>query len=279
MACKRGDGIASAWRSCSHNWGRPLTPCPSRRKIPAARRVCRTRGIDYPRLSRGEDGLAALRVPTLPSPYRSTLDWQVPQPALIQATPRRRDDLTSRTCRVSDELSRRTAQMSSTIAADASRINDNGEVRRFYFMHLGWCVNRTGPSSPSGRVTKIVADPSKQQHDSGTVRPHGALELARPEPGLFIAGMKSCGGAPTFLLATGYEQVPSIAAYLAGDIDSDRRIELDLPQTGVCSNNVAQISEEGYCRPASLSRRSEPRAAATCCAMGEECEAMPAEPA
>ena len=72
-------------------------------------------------------------------------------------------------------------------------------------------------------------------HSCGTVRPHGAFELAQPEPGLFIAGMKSYGRAPTFLLATGYEQVRSIAAYLAGDIEGARRVELDLPQTGVCS--------------------------------------------
>ena len=48
-------------------------------------------------------------------------------------------------------------------------------------------------------------------HSRGTVKPHGAFELAQPEPGLFIAGMKSYGRTPTFLLVTGYEQVRSIA--------------------------------------------------------------------
>jgi DNA-binding transcriptional ArsR family regulator len=46
-------------------------------------------------------------------------------------------------------------------------------------------------------------------HSCGTVRPHGANELAHPEPNFFIAGMKSYGRAPTFLLATGHEQVRS----------------------------------------------------------------------
>jgi hypothetical protein len=53
-------------------------------------------------------------------------------------------------------------------------------------------------------------------HSCGTVPPHGARELAHPEPGYFMAGMKSYGRAPTFLLATGYEQVRSVVAHLAG---------------------------------------------------------------
>lgn len=72
-------------------------------------------------------------------------------------------------------------------------------------------------------------------HSCGTVRPHGARELAHPDSGFFIAGMKSYGRAPTFLLATGHEQVRSIAAYLAGDLEAASRVELELPETGVCS--------------------------------------------
>lgn len=72
-------------------------------------------------------------------------------------------------------------------------------------------------------------------HSCGTVRPHGARELAHPETDFFIAGMKSYGRAPTFLMATGYEQVRSIAAWLAGDAEAAARVELELPETGVCS--------------------------------------------
>jgi len=49
-------------------------------------------------------------------------------------------------------------------------------------------------------------------HSCGTVRPHGAAELSHAEPGFHTAGMKSCGRAPTFLLATGHEQVRSTMA-------------------------------------------------------------------
>ncbi|WP_256921982.1 NAD(P)-binding domain-containing protein [Leifsonia sp. NCR5] len=72
-------------------------------------------------------------------------------------------------------------------------------------------------------------------HSCGTVEPHGFAELQQPEPNFFLAGMKSYGRAPTFLLATGYEQVRSITAYLAGDIAAARNVQLVLPATGVCS--------------------------------------------
>ena len=74
-------------------------------------------------------------------------------------------------------------------------------------------------------------------HSCGTVEPHGFAELEQPEPNFFIAGMKSYGRAPTFLLATGYEQVRSITAYLAGDLTAARNVELVLPATGVCSTD------------------------------------------
>ncbi|MGW8437843.1 FAD-dependent oxidoreductase [Nocardiopsis sp. NPDC055879] len=72
-------------------------------------------------------------------------------------------------------------------------------------------------------------------HSCGTVYPHGARELSHPEEGFFLAGMKSYGRAPTFLALTGYEQVRSIAAHLVGDHEGALRVELVLPETGVCS--------------------------------------------
>ncbi|QPC42770.1 FAD-dependent oxidoreductase [Kaustia mangrovi] len=76
-------------------------------------------------------------------------------------------------------------------------------------------------------------------HSCGSVPPHGVAELAHPEPGFFIVGMKSYGRAPTFLMLTGYEQVRSVAAELAGDHDAARRVELKLPETGVCGGFTA----------------------------------------
>ena len=82
-------------------------------------------------------------------------------------------------------------------------------------------------------------------HSCGSVLPHGAAELAHPEPNLYIVGMKSYGRAPTFLAMTGYEQVRSIAAELVGDHEAARRVELTLPDTGVCNGAGLFDSPEG----------------------------------
>ncbi|TDN91621.1 FAD-dependent oxidoreductase [Microbacterium sp. BK668] len=76
-------------------------------------------------------------------------------------------------------------------------------------------------------------------HSCGTVEPHGFRELTHPEQGFFIVGMKSYGRAPTFLLATGYEQVRSVTAYLEGDLAAASAVQLTLPATGVCSTDLA----------------------------------------
>lgn len=77
-------------------------------------------------------------------------------------------------------------------------------------------------------------------HSCGSVRPHGAEELKHPDAGVYIVGMKSYGRAPTFLLLTGYEQVRSVVAAVAGDWESARRVELVLPETGVCITQFAE---------------------------------------
>jgi thioredoxin reductase len=82
-----------------------------------------------------------------------------------------------------------------------------------------------------------LIDPN--EHSCGTVRPHGARELAQPEPGFYVAGMKSYGRAPTFLMLTGYEQVRSIMAEISGDRAAAERVELVLPETGVCNVSPA----------------------------------------
>ena len=90
---------------------------------------------------------------------------------------------------------------------------------------------------PAVQATPALApliDPNL--HSCGTVRPHGEAELRHAaEPGFWITGMKAYGRAPTFLMTTGHEQVRSIAAHLAGDEAAARRVELVLPETGVCS--------------------------------------------
>lgn len=92
------------------------------------------------------------------------------------------------------------------------------------------------PAVEAPRALGPLIDP--EFHSCGTVPAHGARELAHPEQDFYIVGMKSYGRAPTFLLATGYEQVRSIVAWLAGDMASASRVELTLPATGVCSTDA-----------------------------------------
>jgi thioredoxin reductase len=80
-------------------------------------------------------------------------------------------------------------------------------------------------------------------HSCGTVRPHGHRELQHPEPGFYAIGAKSYGRAPNFLMATGYEQARSVVAALAGDLVAADDVQLELPETGVCSTDFAVGSE------------------------------------
>ena len=104
-------------------------------------------------------------------------------------------------------------------------------------------------------------------HSCGTVRPHGEAELRHPEADFWIAGMKSYGRAPTFLLATGHEQVRSIVAALSGDWAAARDVQLVLPETGVCSTDRVAAAcctpetPQGVCCPPKL----ELPASAPCC--------------
>jgi thioredoxin reductase len=86
------------------------------------------------------------------------------------------------------------------------------------------------------RALAPLIDPN--EHSCGTVPPHGVDELTQPEPGYYAIGVKSYGRAPTFLLATGYEQARSVVAALAGDWTAARDVQLDLPETGVCSSDL-----------------------------------------
>jgi hypothetical protein len=104
-------------------------------------------------------------------------------------------------------------------------------------------------------------------HSCGTVQPHGAKLLAHPEKDFYIVGMKSYGRAPTFLLATGYEQVRSVAAALAGDQAAADTVHLELPETGVCSSDGGTSCDV----PASTASTAEVTAPADsgCCSAPE----------
>jgi len=97
-------------------------------------------------------------------------------------------------------------------------------------------------------------------HSCGSVPPHGAEELKHPDADLYVVGMKSYGRAPTFLMLTGYEQVRSVAAAIAGDWTAARDVRLVLPETGVCSTNILAERGVACCGP---SAQAADRAEAT----------------
>jgi thioredoxin reductase len=81
---------------------------------------------------------------------------------------------------------------------------------------------------------RVAAEVDPNIHSCGSIRATGAADLAHPDAGLYIVGAKSYGRAPTFLALTGFEQVRSVAAELAGDHEGAQRVDLVLPETGVC---------------------------------------------
>lgn len=98
---------------------------------------------------------------------------------------------------------------------------------------------RLDMDSALGAPRRLAPLIDPELHSCGSVDPHGERVLAQPEPGLYIVGAKSYGRAPTFLMATGFEQVRSIVAALAGDRAAADDVQLDLPETGVCSVDLA----------------------------------------
>ncbi|TFV84477.1 FAD-dependent oxidoreductase [Microbacterium sp. dk485] len=94
---------------------------------------------------------------------------------------------------------------------------------------------------------RIAAEVDPNVHSCGSVAATGAADLAQPEPGFYLVGAKSYGRAPTFLALTGYEQVRSVVAELAGDHEAARRRELVLPDTGVCGGAGAFDAAGGSC--------------------------------
>jgi FAD dependent oxidoreductase len=91
------------------------------------------------------------------------------------------------------------------------------------------------PALESAAALGPLIDPNL--HTCGTVPAHGIAELAHPEPGYVIVGMKSYGRAPTFLLATGYQQVCSVVAALAGDHTAASRHDQGPPAAALCARN------------------------------------------
>ena len=125
---------------------------------------------------------------------------------------------------------------------------------------LGEIRLRLDPAIEAPVALAPLIDPN--EHSCGTVRPHGARELMQDDPGFYLAGIKSYGRAPTFLMITGYEQVRSIAADIAGDKEAATRVELELPETGVCKRGGV----EGGAASSGCCGGPAPADASACCA-------------
>ncbi|GGR55566.1 thioredoxin reductase [Nocardioides luteus] len=149
----------------------------------------------------------------------------------------------------------------SVVVAEDGRVieADNIVVLTGYRPDLGFLSEMRldlDPTLEAPRNIAVQIDPNF--HSCGSVSATGAQDLAQPEPDLYLVGMKSYGRAPTFLAMTGYEQVRSVVAELAGDHDAAARVELELPDTGVCGgagtfDGPDTTSGGGCCGPAAPS--------------------------
>jgi thioredoxin reductase len=167
------------------------------------------------------------------------------------------------------EAVERTGGSIALVSADGRRIGEVDEVIALtgFRPELSWLSEIRLELDPTLQAPVALAplvDPNV--HSCGTVYPHGAKELSHPERNFYLAGMKSYGRAPTFLAQTGYEQVRSIAAALAGDHEAAARVELIMAETGVCGG-------------AGLFDEAEPAAGGCCGAPEPELLTLSAPPA
>lgn len=145
---------------------------------------------------------------------------------------------------------RRTGEQLSIISEDGQQIDRVDHVIVLTGFRPDLSIVREVRSATDPRleaVSRLASEIDPNVHSCGTVRATGALELAQPEPGFYIVGAKSYGRAPTFLALTGYEQVRSVAAELAGDHESAARNELVLPDSGVCCGSGDLDSDVAAC--------------------------------
>lgn len=175
-------------------------------------------------------------------------------------------------------------------------LDDSGKTQRIENVEEIICATGQRPDLTLTSELRVKVDPVLESsaalgplidpnlHSCGTVRPHGHRELSHPEQGLYTVGVKSYGRAPTFLMATGFEQARSVVAAIAGDLEAADRVELNLPETGVCSAGESQTGDltgDTCCAAAPvterLTKRDNVRGAKGCCgASAQPFEPLPA---
>ena len=154
----------------------------------------------------------------------------------------------------------------STTGAEVTDVDEVVVVTGFRPDHSFLSEVRLDLDPVLGSVRALAAQIDPSFHSCGDVAPHGHRELAQPEANLFVVGMKSYGRAPSFLVMTGYEQARSVVAALDGDLEAADKVELVLPETGVCDGS-GRFDDEvdietgpvagGCCGPAVPAGRSD----------------------
>jgi thioredoxin reductase len=99
------------------------------------------------------------------------------------------------------------------------------------------------PSFEAPERLSSLIDP--KLHSCASVPLHGAAELAHPEPDVYVVGMKSYGRAPTFLLATGYNQVLSVVEKVSG-IEGAASLHANMARS---LENPASLDDDGKGSP------------------------------
>ena len=171
----------------------------------------------------------------------------------------------------------------SLVTAEGEGLHVAGKLddRQFTLTGVDEIIANTGsrPDTSISREVRVAFDPVLESvpalaplidpnvHSCGTVRPHGEADLRQPEKDYYVVGVKSYGRAPTFLLATGHEQVRSIAAALTGNWEEAARVELSLPECGVCSSDLSANGSGAPCCGTLEASKSSPsqNSGASCC--------------
>ncbi|MGP4065806.1 NAD(P)-binding domain-containing protein [Oceanobacillus sp. M65] len=135
-----------------------------------------------------------------------------------------------------------TSREGEEVSVDELIVNTGARPDFNFLREIRYAVDPVVESTPA--LAPLI-DPNL--HSCGTVRPHGEEELRHPEANFYIAGVKSYGRAPTFLMTTGYEQVRSIVASIAGDVQAAKQVRLKLPETGVCKTNIIPNKQQNCC--------------------------------
>ena len=90
-------------------------------------------------------------------------------------------------------------------------------------------------AGPSGTEAEIPDYPMARNEGCPFAPPPDVMALAEERP---LSRVRIWDGSTPWLI-TGYEQVRSITADIAGDREAAERVELVLPETGVCNRSTA----------------------------------------